>query len=252
MARTIDDLRLMFGVMAGFDVADADSAPVPLANIGEDRLKRTRVGVMVEDPDHPVTPETRAAVEVAAAKLCDAGITVEPYQPPSLGRVHKLWVDVFVRMIALAFQPLARGNEADLSPIFADYLEYAASLPTLTADEILALLAERDIVRAHFLRQTDGYPIFLMPVAPGPAFHHGEIGWLGAKHAATFVEAFAYTQWFNLLGCPAVSVPVSRSREGLPIGVQLAGRPFDDELVLALAKVIESSTHSSTPAVARL
>jgi Asp-tRNA(Asn)/Glu-tRNA(Gln) amidotransferase A subunit family amidase len=79
-----------------------------------------------------------------------------------------------------------------------------------------------------------------MPVAPGPAFHHGEIGWLAAKHSATFVDTFAYTQWFNLLGCPAAAVPMTQSEAGLPIGVQIVGRPFKDELVLAIAKLIES------------
>jgi Asp-tRNA(Asn)/Glu-tRNA(Gln) amidotransferase A subunit family amidase len=172
--------------------------------------------------------------------LRNAGLVVEPFHPSLLDRVHKLWVDTFVRMIALASQPLVKGNEAEVSPIFRDYLEYAASLPPLTAEEILASFAERDIMRAHFLKQTEGYPILLMPVAPGPAFYHGEIGWLAAKHTATFVDTFAYTQWFNLLGCPAAAVPMTQSDERLPIGVQIAGRPFKDELVLAVAKLIES------------
>jgi Asp-tRNA(Asn)/Glu-tRNA(Gln) amidotransferase A subunit family amidase len=247
MARTVDDLHRLLGVMAGEDLADPNSAPVPLVEIEANELKHTRVGLMVEDRVHPVTPETRAAVEAAAAALRDAGFVVEPCQPPLLDRVHKLWVDVFVRMIALAFQPIVKGNEAELSPIFREYLEYAASLPALTADEILTLLAERDIVRAHFLKETERYPILLMPVAPGPAFRHGEIGWFAANHCATFVETFAYTQWFNLLGCPAATVPVARSNEGLPIGVQVVGRPFDDELVLAVAKTVESRFCLSIP-----
>ncbi len=239
MARAVEDLHALLGVMAGEDFADPTSAPVPLVEIETNELRHTRVGLMVEDPAHPVTPETRRAVEAAAAALREAGMVVEPFCPPMLDRVHRLWVDVFVRMIALAFHPMVKGNEAELSPIFCEYMEFAASLPPLTADEILKLLAERDIVRAHFLKATERYPILLMPVAPGPAFRHGEIGWLAANHSATFVESFAYTQWFNLLGCPAATVPVSRSNEGLPIGVQIAGRPFGDELVLAVAHLIE-------------
>jgi Asp-tRNA(Asn)/Glu-tRNA(Gln) amidotransferase A subunit family amidase len=251
MARTVEDLQRLLCVMAGVDLADPNSAPVPSVEIEENELRHTRIGLIVEDPSHPVTPETRAAVEAAAAALRDAGLIVEPFQLPLLDRVHKLWEDVFVRMIALAFQPLVRGNEDELSPIFREYLEYAASLP-LTAEEIITLLAERDIVRAHFLKQTERYPILLMPVAPGPAFCHGEIGWLAANHSATFIETFAYTQWFNLLGCPAVTVPVARSREGLPIGVQVAGRPFDDEVVLAVATKIESRSCWRAPRSALL
>ncbi len=155
-------------------------------------------------------------------------------------------------MIALSSQSMVRGNEAELSPIFREYLEYAASLPPLTAGEILASLAERDIVRARFLKQTERYPILLMPVAPGPAFRHGEIGWLRAKHSATFADTFAYTQWFNLLGCPAAAVPMTQSEEGLPIGVQIAGRPFKDELVLAVAKLVESHSCLSLARSSRL
>ncbi len=181
MARTVGDLQALFRVMAGEDLADAESAPVPLVEIQATELKQTRVGLMVEDPAHPVTPETRAAVEAAAAVLRDAGLTVEPFHPPLLDRVHKLWIDAFVRMIALSSQSMVRGNEAELSPIFRDYLEYAKSFPPLSAEEILASLAERDIVRAHFLKQTERYPILLMPVAPGPAFRHGEIGWRASE-----------------------------------------------------------------------
>ncbi len=48
-----------------------------------------------------------------------------------------------------------------------------------------------------------------------------------------------YTQWFNLLGNPAVVVPVGMSADGLPIGVQVVGRPFEEELVLSVAAAIE-------------
>jgi Asp-tRNA(Asn)/Glu-tRNA(Gln) amidotransferase A subunit family amidase len=48
-----------------------------------------------------------------------------------------------------------------------------------------------------------------------------------------------FTQWFNLLGSPAASVPVGRSGEGLPIGIQIAGRPYEDDLVLGVATALE-------------
>ena len=48
-----------------------------------------------------------------------------------------------------------------------------------------------------------------------------------------------YAQWFNVLGAPAVVVPVARSSDGLPIGVQVVGRPFDDQRVLEVAALIE-------------
>ncbi len=56
-----------------------------------------------------------------------------------------------------------------------------------------------------------------------------------------------YTQWFNILGNPAVVVPVWQSAGGLPIGVQVVGRPFEDRLVLAVAKAIEQGCGGYVP-----
>jgi amidase len=56
-----------------------------------------------------------------------------------------------------------------------------------------------------------------------------------------YLDVMRYTQWFNLLGAPAAVVPVGSSPEGLPIGVQVAGRPFEDERVLGVAAAIEAA-----------
>jgi amidase len=62
-----------------------------------------------------------------------------------------------------------------------------------------------------------------------------------------YFDAMRYTQWFNLLGAPAAVVPVGSSPEGLPIGVQIAGRPYEDERVLGIAAAIESSYGYTPP-----
>jgi Asp-tRNA(Asn)/Glu-tRNA(Gln) amidotransferase A subunit family amidase len=56
---------------------------------------------------------------------------------------------------------------------------------------------------------------------------------------AEYFDVMRFTQWFNLLGAPAAVVPVSRSSEGLPIGVQIAGRPYQDEAVLRIAEMLD-------------
>jgi Asp-tRNA(Asn)/Glu-tRNA(Gln) amidotransferase A subunit family amidase len=57
----------------------------------------------------------------------------------------------------------------------------------------------------------------------------------------------SYTQWFNILGNPAVVVPVGRSPEGLPIGVQVVGRPYEEELVIAVARAVEQGCGGYRP-----
>ena len=54
-----------------------------------------------------------------------------------------------------------------------------------------------------------------------------------------YLDAWSYTEWFNLLGSPGAVVPVAQSPEGLPIGVQIVGRPWEEELVLAVAAEVE-------------
>jgi len=72
-----------------------------------------------------------------------------------------------------------------------------------------------------------------------PAFRHGERSWTVEGRKVEYLDASSYSQWFNLLGCPGLSVPVDKSNEGLPIGVQIVGRPWDEERVLAIGTVLE-------------
>jgi Asp-tRNA(Asn)/Glu-tRNA(Gln) amidotransferase A subunit family amidase len=96
------------------------------------------------------------------------------------------------------------------------------------------------------------FPILLSPVCSIPAFRHGERAW--TLHTPTdpaaplgYLDAMRFTQWFNLLGSPAAVVPIAHSSEGLPIGLQLAGRPYADELVLAIASLLEQDFGYAPP-----
>jgi Asp-tRNA(Asn)/Glu-tRNA(Gln) amidotransferase A subunit family amidase len=84
------------------------------------------------------------------------------------------------------------------------------------------------------------YPILLCPVASIPAFKHGERSWNVGGKTVEYLDAWCYTEWFNLLGMPAAVVPVGQSFVGLPIGVQIAARPWEEELVLAVAAELEA------------
>ena len=80
--------------------------------------------------------------------------------------------------------------------------------------------------------------ILLSPVSAGPAFRHGEGNWRSGEKE-NYRETMRYSQWLNLAGLPGVTVPVGMSSEGLPIGVQVIGRPYEEELILAVAEAIE-------------
>ena len=87
--------------------------------------------------------------------------------------------------------------------------------------------------------QMQKYPVLLCPVAAIPAFRHGERSWQVEGKTVKYLDAWSYCEWFNLLGTPAAVVPVGKSPEGLPIGVQIVARPWQEELVLSVAAALE-------------
>jgi amidase len=239
MARTIDDVTLLFNALSGQDAVDPASPPVALRMPSLDDVKRLTVGYFEDDGLVPVTPETRQAVQDAAQELRKQGFDVRPFRPKGLEQARKLWELFFVRCGAMFEEPLVRGHEDKLSPVFRDFLARAHAAPPLTAEEVLSAWAESDIIRSKLLTQMQEFPLLLCPVASVPAFRHDERSWTIDGQQVEYLDAMRYTQWFNLLAAPAAVVPVGRSPEGLPIGVQLVGRPFEDEIVLKAASIID-------------
>ena len=252
MARTMADVTLLFRVLSGALDIDPIAAPVPFRPISTEALKKSRIGYFEDDGLVPVTAETRHAVQDAVHSLRHHGFHVEPFRPQSLERARKLWYTFFVRCGAMLLEP--RGHESGLSPTFLNFLSIAHTQPPLAADELLAAWCETDLVRSRLLTEMRDFPVLLSPVCSIPAFRHGERSWTlhdasGAQHPVAYLDAMRFTQWFNLLGSPATVVPISRSAEDLPIGLQLAGRPYADEQVLAIAAVLEQDFGYTAPPI---
>ena len=244
MARTVADLKALFEVMQGPDDGDAAAARVPLCWPGEREIKNLRVGYFTDDGRTPVTQETRAAVQNAADALRGAGFQVEPFRPEGLEEARELWKKFFVKVAGMRIRPMFHGREHDLSPILRQFLEWSAAEPDLTGESLLDAWIRCDVVRANFLRQTQEHPILLCPAAAMPAFRHGEREWQIDGQTVHYLDAWSYTEWFNLLGNPAAVVPVSHGPEGLPIGVQIVGRPWEEEQVLAVAAALEKECNA--------
>jgi len=249
MARTVADLRALFEVMQGPDDGDACAAPVALCWPSDDEVRKLRIGYFEDDGRTPVTSETRAAVRAAAAALQRAGFQVEPFRPEGLEEARILWKKFFVTAGGMLIRPMFHGREHDLSPILKQFLEWSAAEPPLTGELLLDAWIRRDAARADFLAQMRKYPILLCPAAAIPAFRHGERSWTIDGQTVEYFNAWSYTEWFNLLGNPAAVVPVSQSSEGLPIGVQIVGRPWEEEQVLAVAAVLEKECCAYRPPI---
>jgi len=241
MARTMEDVTLLFHALDGQDPLDPVSPPIRPRKPGVRTLQANTIGVFEDDGLVPSTPETRAAVQAAAAALRDAGFRVEPFRPRTLELLRQLWWKFFVQCGAMFYGPAIHGRELELSPIFAEFLTFQKLEPALTAQTLLEAWAELDTMRSATLEEMSSHPILLCPVAALPAFPHRERVWMIEGKPVDYLDAVRHTQWFNALAAPAAVVPVGRSPEGLPIGVQIAGRPFQDETVLDIAAIVDKA-----------
>jgi Asp-tRNA(Asn)/Glu-tRNA(Gln) amidotransferase A subunit family amidase len=135
-----------------------------------------------------------------------------------------------------AIRKLAEGRESELHWTLAENLSRAEP----TGEQVLQNLAARDLMRAALLDQMESVPVLLMPVCGIPAFRHRERRWMVEGRDLGLFRAMMPAVVANVLGLPAVAVPMGISETGLPVGVQLLGWPYEDERLLELAVMLEN------------
>src|SRR5438552_4179842 len=194
-----------------------------------------------------VTKETKRAVEAAARTLEEAGLKIKAECPPGVTHGSRLWVELFSYV---AFQQLVRfyhGRRREAGPQISGLLRKMHSQSTELKDKIdvaetrAKAVIEREHLREQLLRWMKTTPLILAPVGSTPAFEHGKQRVKVSGQSMSIFRAFGYSQAVNVFGLPSVVVPAARSPEGLPIGVQIIGQPYEERTVLAAAKVIEDA-----------
>jgi amidase len=222
LARTVEDLLLLYAIIAGPDGRDTDVAPAPVGTPPELDLRRLRIGVAPTFPGFPAAAEMRAAVETLAQQLRSGGATVEAAPLPDLDFSQDLArAGALIGMMIGAFQP-----SQDAAPTtLAQYLE---------------ALHQRDQSMIAWERFFDTWDALLCPPSMVSAFPHCETGsplqvdgrdteyWLVSSHSTLF----------NYTGHPAVVLPYTRDRDGLPIGVQLVGKRWDEARLVGMARFL--------------
>lgn len=236
MARTVADVSLMFSAIA-------DAEKFGSASPGID-LRGQRVAWYAYDEGAPVTDETRAAVKVAAEALRDAGLEVKEEQPPGVSAGSRLWIELFSHAAGDQLSEFYRGREDQGGPLVSALLRGRESKTDLQdkinrAERVAAAVLERGRVREDLLRWMKTTGLIVAPVGSTPAFEHGARRLQVKRKSVSVFRAFGYSQTCNVFGLPAIVVPVRHTAEGLPIGVQIIGRPFEDSTVLAAAAAIE-------------
>jgi len=241
MARSVRDLELLFSVLAGIDLALID-------------LRGSRVAVYTNDGVSEVTDETRAAVKAAAKTLSDAGLLIEETRPPGVERGYELWLRMFSRASVVQLRNVYAGNEEKGGNFVRWRLATADDTAPPSLDEYLQSWMERDRLRAALVDWMTAVPLLIAPVGATPAYEHGTLKVKVSGTTMGAFRAFSYCQTFNVFDLPVVVVRAGTSAGGLPIGVQIIGRPFAEETVLAAAKIVEQSFGSwpSPPVFDRL
>ncbi len=229
MARNVSDLQLLFRVLAGSE-----------SRLSQ-RLSGLRVVWYADDLVSPVTEETRQAVQTAAGVLAGAGLKVEETRPPGVEQGHDLWLKLFSRTSVILLREVYAGRENEAGSFVKWRLATAGDSPVAHLDDYLESWLLRDRLRSELINWMSDFPILLAPVGATPAFAHDTHRVTVGDQSVNSFRAFSYSQTFNAFDLPAVVVPVSRSKEGLPIGVQIIGRPLEEETVLEAARLIEES-----------
>lgn len=240
MARSVKDLTLLFNVLAGVETSRLEPTTKLLEN-SLASLRGSRVACYMDDGVAPVSEGTQRAIETAAQALSDAGLVIEQTRPPGIERGHDLWLKLFSRASVVQLRSVYAGQEDKAGEFVRWRLATAEDNPAPSLDEYIASWLERDHLRAALVQWMETTPLLLAPVGATEAYPHGTHKLAIEGRAMSTFRAFSYSQTFNVFDLPVVVVPVVQTTSGLPIGVQIVGRPFAEETVLAAAAIIEEA-----------
>jgi aspartyl-tRNA(Asn)/glutamyl-tRNA(Gln) amidotransferase subunit A len=235
MARTALDCALMMNVIGRSDARDAYALPeddTDYARKVDGKLKKLRVGFVLRFGDHPLDIEVAALVTRAARQFEELGCKVEeveaPFPYPDAGRAFVIhWLSALQRLLQLF--PEDRHGEFDPNLLAGA----KAGLRYSLQDVVNAQVTRRELAIAWNLF-FEKYDLLLSPTVAVQPFEVGRNLPDGPEGKANALWS-PYTSQFNLSRHPAASVPCGLSREGLPIGLQIASGHYKDALVLRAA-----------------
>ncbi len=243
LARTVGDAAAMLDAIAGPVAGDPHWAPAPMrpfASYTDRPPSRLRIGRYRDSavPDAVLDPDCLAAWEAASVLLADLGHNVTdtrpPFTPDQLPVFETVW------SVSAATAPVAPADEPLLRPLTRWHRERGRATPAVVYASALAQLqrAARLAVQAS--------DVFDVVLAPALATLPPAVGALrnDADPAADFAAQLRFTPYaavYNVTGQPAITLPVSRTADGFPVSVMLAGRPADEGTLIALAAQLEQA-----------
>lgn len=244
MTRTVADAAALLQAMAGHDPKDPASSRLPVADYlaaAAGDLKGLRLGVPHNVFMEAMEPDVAAAIQEALGTLKQAGATVVDVRFPPIDPVVGAHRAIIFSEASAAHQELIRTRGAELSDDVRPLLQ--AGLFLSAADYLAAQQARRKII-ADYRALWQSFDVLVTPTSPVAATPIGDTTVRLAGKDQPLVRVFLdQTLPFNLTGQPALSLPCGFTRAGLPVGLQLVGRPFEEDLLLRAGAAYERETN---------
>jgi aspartyl-tRNA(Asn)/glutamyl-tRNA(Gln) amidotransferase subunit A len=234
---------LMLQVIAGHDSNDPTSSREPVPDfssaIGRS-LKGTRIGTIRELVEG-VGSEVSSSFQAASAKLQSLGAAVEEVSIPSIAQASALATTIMFAEAAEFHEHWMRERPQDYGPDVRRTLEAGMLTPAMY---YVRAQRARTVVLAETLAALEDRLVLIAPSAgiPAPAIDaRGRAVASSGKPVNLVTEVLRFTAPFNITGQPSLAVPIGFSSEGLPLSMQLIGRPFDEVSVLQVAAAYEEA-----------
>jgi aspartyl-tRNA(Asn)/glutamyl-tRNA(Gln) amidotransferase subunit A len=241
LTRTVAGTALMMQVLAGYDASDpaCQAQPVPdySKSLGKP-VKGLRIGICRNHFFDNLQEDVEGAVEQAIADLAEAGAQISELKIPllqyGLGAIFAIELS---SSTAYHDESLRAGRVPHYQPDVRTLIEMGR---LVTGPDYLKAEQYRSALMDEYRKVFENVDVVLGPTTPITAWKRGE--WtvqVAGKPESVLAASWRFTYPYNLTGLPAISVPCGFDRDGLPIGLQIAGRPFDEATVLRVAHAYE-------------
>ncbi|MEM8779450.1 MAG: amidase [Cyanobacteria bacterium P01_G01_bin.49] len=255
-ARSIEDLRLCLSLTAGTDSRQPDIPPVPLDTPSSKSLQNLRIAWTDDWDEIPVASDIKEAIRMVADKLTKIGADVEQWKPSQFDLRNAFQVcnqltalnfiysqpadfDAAKKALPVMFREATEG-EKELRNI-SNLSQFLPSLLNPTLKGYFEVLTQRDCLISQMDEALKPWDVWLCPVAMTTAFTHRPKGAaieIDGRKVPYFLANGAYTMLFNLTGHPVVVIPIGQTKNGLPIGMQIVGKRWQEMELLAIAQEI--------------
>jgi len=258
MTQNVEDAAILYDIISGHDTHDSTSANIDYTPVTPNLNPNRKLKIAVIDNYiKDASPEVQAAYETAIKALEDAGHTI--IHKEMMGAKYDI-AAYYIIATAEASANLSRydgvryGNRADdpkdlkdlylrtRSEGFGEEVKRRILLGSFVLSSgyydayYLKAQKVRHLIKEEFESVFNDADLILSPVAPTPAFKFGEM----ADPLQMYLSD-AYTIGINLAGLPAISLPIQKTADGLPIGLQLIGKHFDEQTVFDGALSLENA-----------